>query len=80
MINLAVLLLRDKMRGRRGWLYGVLVLVIGVVLILAGVGVADLFGFEVSNRIRSLLQPVKDWFQPAQAFLQPVTDRLAKLI
>jgi patatin-related protein len=68
-INLAVLLLRDKMRGRRGWLYGVLVLVIGSVLILAGVGVADLFGLEASNKLRGLVQPVKDWFQSARMFL-----------
>lgn len=79
-INLAVLLLRDKMRGKRRWLYAVVVTVVGVVVVLAGVGFADLFGFEASTTIRGWLKPVTEWTQTAKAWLKPVKDLLAKLI
>ena len=54
-INLAVLLLRDKMRGKRRWVYVPVVAVVGTILILASIGVADLLGLGVADYIRSLL-------------------------
>ena len=78
-INVAVLLLRDKMRGQRRWLYAGLVIVIGLVLVLAGIGFADLFGFEASSTIRSWLKPLNDWVQTTKEFLKPVRELMTKL-
>ena len=78
-INVAVLLLRDKMRGKRGWLYGVVSALIAVIGILAVVGAADLIGLGWSEKIRALFQPVKGVVDTARAWLQPVRDFLARL-
>lgn len=78
-VNVAVLLLRDKMRGRRGWLYGVVSTLIAVIGILAVVGAADLFGLGWSEKIRALFQPLKGAVDTARAWLQPIRDVLAKL-
>ena len=78
-INVAVLLLRDTMRGRRKVLYGVVAILITVVGLFAVVGAADLFGLEWSEKIRALFEPVKGAINTARAWLQPVRDVLAKL-
>ncbi|HEX6715699.1 MAG TPA: patatin-like protein [Pyrinomonadaceae bacterium] len=51
-IHLAVLLLRDKMRGRRWWLRLIIFAAIALVVVLAAIGAADLLGYEVSVFIR----------------------------
>jgi patatin-related protein len=66
-INLTVLLLRDKMRSRRGWLFGVIVAVVLVVFALAGIGIADLLGYETSNKIVTWLAKVVGWLQALKA-------------
>ena len=50
-INVAVLLLRDKMRGKRGWLKALLIVAIALVVLLAAIGAADLLGFGLSQKI-----------------------------
>lgn len=57
-INLAVLLLRDKMRGKHGWLKGLLAAAILVVALLASIGAADLLGFGLSQKIIGWFQRV----------------------
>ncbi|HET6854109.1 MAG TPA: patatin-like protein [Pyrinomonadaceae bacterium] len=78
--NLAVLLLRDKMRGRKRWQHALVLVVVGSVLLLAGIGVADLFGVEASSTVRSALQPVVNWYQGAKEWLKPLRDWLAKIL
>jgi patatin-related protein len=78
-INLAVLLLRDRMRGRKRWQHALVIAVIGSVLLLAGIGIADLFGFAASSTVRAWLQPVVDWYHGAKESLKPLRDWLAKI-
>lgn len=78
-VNLAVLLLRDKMRGRKGWRYALGVIVVGLVLILAGIGAADLFGMGVSTRVQAWLKPLDHWVQAAKLWLKPLRDWLARI-
>src|SRR5215213_3705341 len=59
-INVAVLLLRDKMRGKGGWLKGLLYAAIALVVLLAVIGAADLFGGGWSAKITEWLRPVTD--------------------
>jgi FtsH-binding integral membrane protein len=78
-IHVAVLLLRDKMRGKRGWLKGLLFAAIALVVILALIGAADLLGFGVSQKIIGWLRPVNSAAQSVKEWLRPVRDVLAKL-
>jgi len=59
-INIVVLLLRDKMRGKGGWLKGLLYGAIALVVLLAVIGAADLFGGGWSAKITEWLRPVTD--------------------
>ena len=79
-INLAVLLLRDKMRGRKRWQHALMLFVIASVLLLAAIGIADLFGFAASSSIRGWLRPAADWVQSVKVSLKPLRDWLAKFI
>ena len=58
-INLTVLLLRDKMRSKRGWLFGLILAGVLIVFALAGIGVTDLLGYQTSNRIMAWLTYIK---------------------
>jgi len=78
-VNLAVLLLRDKMRGRKGWRYALGVIVVGLVLVLAGIGAGDLFGMGVATRVQAWLKPLEHWVQAAQLWLKPLRDWLARI-
>lgn len=80
-INVAVLLLRDKMRGKGGWLYGVVVTLIAVVGISAAIGVADVLGLGWSEKIRGLVYgpAVQSGVATVRGWLQPIRDVLAKL-
>lgn len=78
-IHVAVLLLRDKMRGKRGWLKGLLVAAIASVVLLALIGAADLLGFGLSQKIMGWFQPVNTAGQAVKEWLRPVRDVLAKL-
>jgi hypothetical protein len=78
-VNVAVLLLRDTMRGRRKVLTGVVATVVAVVGLFALVGAADLFGLGWSDKIRGLFEPVKSAANTAREWLQPIRDVLAKL-
>jgi len=78
-VNLAVLLLRDKMRGRKGWRYALGVIVVGLVIVLAGVGAADLFGMGLSTKIQAWLKPLDHWFEAARLWVKPVRDWLARI-
>jgi hypothetical protein len=66
-INLAVLLLRDKMRSRRGWLVGVIVAAVLIVFALAGIGIADLLGYGTSTKIVAWLTKVVGWLATLKA-------------
>ena len=61
-INLTVLLLRDKMRSKRGWLFGVVLAGVLLVFAFAGIGVADLLGYQTSNKIMAWLTYIKAKF------------------
>ena len=78
-INVAVLLLRDTMRGRRKVLVGVVVTLVAFIGLFALVGVADLLGLGWSDWIRAWFEPVKGAVNTARAWLQPIRDVLAKL-
>ena len=79
-INVAVLLLRDRMRGQRRWLYVVVSILVAVVGIFAVVGAADLlFGLGWAGKIRSLFEPVQAAVATVREWLQPIRDVLAKL-
>ena len=78
-INLAVLLLRDKMRGKHGWLKGLLYAGVGLVVLLALIGAADLLGFGLSQRIIGWFQPVNNAAHAVKEWLRPVRNILAKL-
>jgi patatin-related protein len=78
-INLAVLLLRDKMRGKRGWLKGLLYAGIGLVVLLALIGAADLLGFGLSQKITGWFQPVNNTSHVVMEWLRPVRNVLARL-
>lgn len=78
-INVAVLLLRDTMRGKRKVLVVVVVAVVGIIGLFALVGAADLLGLGWSDKIRALFEPVKGAVNTARAWLQPIRDVLAKL-
>ena len=77
--NVAILLLRDRMRGKRGWLYTIVTGLISVIVVLAVIGFADLLGLEWSNKVRSSFQFVQGAVDTARALLKPVRDFLAKL-
>jgi len=77
-VNLAVLLLRDKMRGRKGWRYALGVIVVGLFLILAGIGLGDLFGMGLSTRIQTWLKPLDHWVEVARLWVKPLRDWLAR--
>lgn len=66
-INLAVLLLRDKMRSKRGWLFGLIVLVVLSVFALAGIGTADLLGYNTSTAVVNWVEKVVGWLQTLKA-------------
>lgn len=57
-INVIVLLLRDKMRGRKGWQHALVLILAGSVFLLAGIGVVDLLGYPASSTIRGWLQSI----------------------
>lgn len=78
-VNVAVLLLRDRMRGKRRWLYGVVTAASALIVMLAVVGFADLLGLEWSNKIRASFQFIKGAVDTARGWLQPIKDILAKL-
>jgi len=78
-INIAVLLLRDKMRGKHGWLKGLLYAAIALVVLLALIGAADLLGFGLSQKISGWFQPLNSAAQVVKEWLRPVRDVLAKL-
>jgi hypothetical protein len=78
-INLAVLLLRDKMRGKNGWLYGLVIAGVGLIVMLALIGLADLLGLGVSSKIIGWFKPVNDLAQTVKTWLKPVRDVLARL-
>jgi hypothetical protein len=78
-VNVAVLLLRDKMRGRNKVLTGVVATLVAVVGLFALVGAADLLGLGWSDKIRGLFEPVRGAVNTARAWLQPIRDVLAKL-
>jgi patatin-related protein len=79
MINLAVLLLRDKMRGKNRWLFGLVIAGVSIVVVLALIGLADLLGLGLSNKIIGWLQPVNALAQTVQTWLKPLRDVLARL-
>ena len=78
-INIVVLLLRDRMRGKGRWLKGLLYAGIGLVVLLALIGAADLLGFGLSQRIIGWLQPVNNAAHVLMEWLRPVRNVLAKL-
>jgi patatin-related protein len=78
-INIAVLLLRDRMRGKGGWLKGLLFAAIGLIVLLALIGLADLLGFGLSQKIIGWFQPVINAAHVVKEWLRPVRDVLAKL-
>jgi hypothetical protein len=60
-VNLAVLLLRDRMRGKNGWLFAFAVVGVLAVFALAGIGIADLLGYETSTKISLWIKKVVGW-------------------
>ena len=60
-INLAVLLLRDKMRGKNGWLFAFAVVGVLAVFALAGIGAADLLRWNTSTKIVAWIEKVVGW-------------------
>ena len=79
-INVAVLLLRDRMRGKRRWLYVVVSILVAVIGIFTVVGAADLlFGLGWAGKIRALFEPVQAAVATVREWLQPIRDVLAKL-
>lgn len=78
-INVAVLLLRDKMRGKRGWLKGLVIGVIVLIGLLAFIGAADLLGFGLSQKLTGWLRPVNTAAHVVKEWLRPVHNVLAKL-
>lgn len=78
-INVAVLLLRDKMRGKRGWFYAVVIALITLITFFTVVGIADMFGLGWSDKIRGLWQPIKGAVDTVRGWLQPIRDVLSKL-
>ena len=78
-INITVLLLRDKMRGKHGLLKVLLYAVIALIVLLAVIGAADLLGFGLSQTIVGWLQPVNSAAQVVKEGLRPVRAVLAKL-
>ena len=66
-INLTVLLLRDKMRSKRGWLFGLIVFGVLIVFALAGIGIADLLGYNTSTAIVNWVGKVVGWLQALKA-------------
>jgi patatin-related protein len=78
-VNLAVLLLRDKMRGRKGWKYALGVIVVGLFIVLAAVGAGDLFGLGLSTKIQAWLKPLSNWLAAARLWVKPLGDLLARI-
>ena len=79
-INIAVLLLRDKMRGKRGWLKGLVIAVIGLIVLLALIGAADILGFGLSQKITGWFQPLHSAAHVVKEWLRPVRNVLAKVL
>jgi hypothetical protein len=59
-INVIVLLLRDRMRVKNGWLYVVTTIFVSVILMLAGIGVDDLFHLGVQNKLSERVHAIID--------------------
>jgi hypothetical protein len=59
-INVIVLLLRDRMRLRNGWLYLVTTILVSVILLLAGIGADDLFHLGVQNQLSERVHALID--------------------
>jgi patatin-related protein len=66
-INMTVLLLRDKMRRKRGWLFGLIVFGVLIVFALAGIGISDLLGHNTSTEIVNWVTKVVGWLQALKA-------------
>jgi hypothetical protein len=60
-INVCVLLLRDYMRGRNGWLRAGVIAVCLTVLFLAAIGADELFHLALRTRVLAVLQRVMHW-------------------
>jgi patatin-related protein len=78
-IHLVVLILRDKMRGKNRWLWVPVIAGAGLVVFLTVVGLADLLGFGLSQKIVGWFQPVKAAGLAVQAKLKPVGDVLRRI-
>jgi hypothetical protein len=62
-INVCVLLLRDYMRGRNGWLRAGVIAVCLIVLFLAAIGADELFHLALRTRVLAVLQRVLHWIR-----------------
>jgi hypothetical protein len=57
-VNVIVLLLRDRMRLKNGWLYLFTTLFISAILLLAGIGADDLFKLGVRDKLSEYLHEI----------------------
>ena len=67
------------MRGKRGWLKGLVIGVIALIGLLAFIGAADLLGFGLSQKLTGWLRPVNTAAHVVKEWLRPVHNVLAKL-
>ena len=63
-VNIGILLLRDKMRGRGRWAYVLVSIVMTLMGFLMVVGIADLLGFGWSEKIRAMLGLIRNVLHP----------------